>query len=105
MAWETRKGRGRYYTRTVRRGGRVVREYVGAGEVAELVASVDQATRACRRDELQARRLERVALEAVEAGVVEVCRVADLLARLALVATGHHQHHRGAWRRKRERTE
>ena len=37
MGWD----RGRYYTRSRKVNGRVVREYVGAGRVAELVAQLD----------------------------------------------------------------
>jgi hypothetical protein len=81
-----------------------VREYVGTGEIAELAASIDEELAECRRQELAARRVELARMEAVEADVIEVCRVADLLARLALLATGHHQHHRGEWRRKRDQT-
>ena len=42
MSWESRNGRGRYYTRTVRRGGRVLRRYIGGGKLGEMIALRDQ---------------------------------------------------------------
>jgi len=39
MAWETRRGQGPYFCLSVRRLGRVRREYYGKGQVAELAAT------------------------------------------------------------------
>jgi|SRR6516165_914907 hypothetical protein len=97
MAWNL----GRYYTRSRKLNGRVVREYVGSGEVARLVAQLDMIEREKREAERAGLRMERGELEALDARVKEMHRTADLLARAALVVAGFHQHHRGEWRKKR----
>jgi hypothetical protein len=94
--------KGRYYTRSKKVNGRVVREYYDAGQVAELAAQMDAINRADREAERAAWRAEGEEMEALDAGVRELDDLADLLARAALVAAGYRQHKRGEWRRKRE---
>jgi len=96
MAWE----RG-YYYRVRKEGGRVVREYFGKGEPAELMAQFDAINRADREAEREARRVKKAELEALDAPFNELNDLADLLARAALVAAGFHQHNRGEWRKRR----
>jgi hypothetical protein len=93
--------KGRYYTRSKRVNGRVVRDYYGAGPAAELAAQMDAINRADREAERAAWRAERAEMEALDAGVRELDELADLLARAALLAEGYRQHKRGKWRRKR----
>ena len=101
IGWETRKGRGAYYTRSRRVGGRVVREYVGSGELAVLAAEWDRGAREERQAEA-ARWHERKAQDAaLEAKLDEACRLADLLAEAVLLAAGYHRHHHGEWRKRR----
>lgn len=97
MGWD----KGRYYTRSRKVSGRVVREYVGTGEVADLAAEMDASKRADREAERKARHTEKAELDALDASVKELDELADLLARAALLAAGFRQHNRGAWRKRR----
>jgi hypothetical protein len=97
MAWE----KGRYYTRSRKVNGRVVREYVGTGEAAEQVARLDAST----RQEREARRAARAELAALDAPLDDLAEVTDLLAQAVLVAAGYRRHHRGEWRKRREHSE
>jgi hypothetical protein len=96
MAWE----RGYYYS-VHKISGRVVREYVGAGRDAELVAQLDALERDRREQERADLRALKAEWEALDARVQELIEASDLLARAALVAAGYRQHKRGEWRRTR----
>jgi hypothetical protein len=97
MGWD--KG-GRYYTRSRRVNGRVVREYVGGGAAGELAAQLDADERQQRETARAAERVEREAVTALDALLAELDELADLLTRAALAAAGYTQHHRGEWRKK-----
>jgi hypothetical protein len=102
MAWETRNGKGRYYTRTRREGGRVVREYVGTGPAAEAAAALDERRRAGRRAQAEARKAEEASWRDAEAPLRQLEVVTKVLMAAALIVAGFRQHDRGAWRRRRE---
>jgi hypothetical protein len=97
MAWN----QGRYYTRSRKVNGRVVREYIGGGEAGELAAQIDAANRADREAARDARRAEQARLKALDAPLNVLNDLADLLAHAALLAAGFHQHRRGNWRKRR----
>ena len=101
MGWEGRERGGRYYTRSRRVQGRVVREYVGGGEVGELAAALDAQERAQRAAQRRARQVEQQRLAAVAAPVEAFDQMCRLLVDLTLEEAGYHRHHRGAWRRRR----
>lgn len=101
--WERRARGGLYYTRSRREDGRIVREYVGGGELGELAAQMDAEKRQSRREERAARKQERERLEAVMEPVEELCEAAEVIARAALLASGYRQHNRGEWRKRRDR--
>lgn len=98
MGWD--KG-GRYYTRSRRENGRVVREYVGGGRAGELGARLDAIARDKREVERQCDRIQREEVAALDAPLAELNGLIDLLARAALAAAGYRQHKRGEWRKKR----
>ena len=101
MGWERRQRGGRYYTRSRRVNGRVVREYVGADEVAEAFAQRDALDREERRQKEDAFRAVWERLDAADQAVGEFSALVDTLAQGALVAAGYRQHNRGEWRRRR----
>ena len=100
MAWEKRARGGHYYTRSRRINGKVVREYIGGGELARIVSESDANKRALRKAERQQQRTELERLEALAAPVGEICEVAEILVRAHLLALGYHEH-KGEWRHER----
>lgn len=99
MGWD----RGRYYTRSRKVNGRVVREYCGQGSIGQACATIDAERRAQREAERATQKAERSRLEAIDADVDSFCKLADLVARVALLAAGYHRHKRGEWRHRRGR--
>ena len=104
MGWE-RKGGCRFYTRSRRVGGRVIREYVGTGAVAELAAREDEQRRRRHEEARERLRREQEAFAAAAAPHQALDRVADALMAAALEAAGYHRHDRGHWRKRRVRKE
>ena len=101
MAWERRDGcAGRYYTWSRKVNGRVVREYVGAGPLAEIAAERDRLERARRADAAGRERAERERLAREEAPVAALDAAVTALTGAALVLAGYHRHDRGEWRRR-----
>ena len=105
MGWETRRGSGRYYTRSRKLNGRVIREYVGTGLVAELAAQQDAEGRAEKLAEQEHLHHEAARWASTAAPLTELSRLVDGLTAAALIAAGYHQHHRGEWRKRRNGTQ
>lgn len=101
MGWERRARGGQFYTRSRRVGGRVVREYVGAGVLAEVAAALDALERERAAEHRREGKAGAERLDAAEALLIELCEAADALAAAALLAAGYHRHDRGDWRRRR----
>ncbi len=103
MSWESRKGKGRYYTRSRRVNGKIRRQYIGMGDRAEVTAEADAKERAARRLEKETEREQRECDLALDDKVDELCELIDGLARGTLLAAGFHSH-RGTWRRRYDGT-
>jgi hypothetical protein len=104
MGWESRGSRGRYYTRSRKVNGRIIREYVGTGLVAELAAQQDAEARAEKLAERERLQHEAARWTSATTPLKELSQLLDGLAAAALIAAGYHQHHRGAWRKRRHGT-
>jgi hypothetical protein len=102
MGWEKRDRGGLYYTRSKKIGGRVVREYVGGGILGHIAALQDAQESRRREEEAALWNEERDKLEALVAPVEDLCEVAEILYRAALLTAGFRRHQRGGWRRKRD---
>jgi hypothetical protein len=100
VAWEERERGGRYYTRSRREGGRVLREYVGGGLAGELAAEADRERRELEEAQRKREREDIERIKALAAPVLEVSEAAEILARAHLVAAGYHKR-KGEWRRAR----
>jgi hypothetical protein len=100
VAWETRERGGRYYTRSRREDGRVVREYLGGGLVGELASEMDRSRRERRAIDDLCRRRELERLEALAAPVEELSEAAEILLRAHLIDAGYRRG-KGVWRRAR----
>ncbi len=100
MAWEERKGNHYYYQSERSEDGRVVKKYIGSGEIAETIAHADETRRRAREARRAQEREELERLEALAAPILEIDQAADILARAHLVAAGYHKR-KGEWRRGR----
>jgi hypothetical protein len=89
-----------YYYRSVRKGERVRKEYVGGGALGEVAAELDEVKRRQRQEESAYWREERERLERSAAFVRELEEAAEVFIRAQLLASGFHKH-KGQWRRQR----
>jgi hypothetical protein len=102
MSWESRNGKGAYYTRSRRKSGRIVREYHGCGEVAQLIALFDAAERTERVAAVAAWRAEKVRGADLDQLIADIDAATDILTAAALLDAGCYQHHR-QWRHRGNR--
>lgn len=100
MGWEERKGNWYYYQKR-RIGERVVSEYIGRGELANLVARLDGIDRMRSEDKRRKMQSEQEELDTQKAQVYDVFTLIRSLTHAALLASNYHMH-KGQWRKRRE---
>jgi len=100
MAWETRKGKGRYYTRTCRHNGRIIRLYFGGGELAEHAARIDADRQRRSEQERQQVELGKGRFESEKEILEPLEVICTGLLTLTLQAAGFCRHNRGEWRKR-----
>ena len=100
MAWETR-GNCRFYYRSKRINGKVVKEYVGGDDPeTRLIVELDRQNRAKRQEAIEAvRRTQNRLDEATKPLTVFISNL-DVLVQAELLAGGYH-YRKGEWRRRR----
>src|SRR3954451_15538430 len=101
IAWEERPTGWLYY-RSERRGDRVIKRYVGRGEVARIAAEIDREVRAGRAAEARELREGEARLAPLEGDMRALDRSCALLIEATLTAAGFHRPY-GSWRRRRAR--
>ena len=104
MPWETRNGKGRYYTRCRWQDGRCVRKYVGSGKKGQDAAKQDAEKRAKsrRNKEIYQQRdaEEKAARDSIERPILELARVVEMLMEVTMQQAGYHKPKRWKWRRR-----
>jgi hypothetical protein len=100
VSWDTKRGSGRYFYKSVRDGDRVRKMYAGKGEEAERLAREIEQRRQQLRAEREALQSEQLQMAAAEQALRALQDVADLLVQAVLTA-GNCYKHNGQWRRRR----
>jgi hypothetical protein len=101
VGWEIRQSGNRYYTRSRREHGRVVRQYIGTGQIGELAAAEDEERRQAKLVELQQLRRIEEADKGLESLLTKFDAYTNQIATWLLLAAGCHRPKR-QWRRKRD---
>ncbi len=96
MGWEL----GRYYTRSRRRGGRVVREYFGNDSTAKLLARMDEINRQQLADAANEWHRQKAEMDDAKLCVAEFCRSVEVIAHAALLVAGYRLNRRGTWSKR-----
>src|SRR5262245_60815433 len=96
MAWENR-GLQRFYYRSRRVNGQVIKTYVGSGHAARLAYEQDLRQQEAREQ----KRAMRKEIEALDLQTGSLSDMTKTFVKAHLLLAGYLQHHRGEWRKRR----
>lgn len=99
MGWELRNGK-RYYYRKSRHGRKVISEYIGTGEIAEIfldLNEIDWAEQAHLRIMWKEQKEE---IKRLNKDFTQLAKIINGMARASLLISGYHSH-KGQWRKNR----
>jgi hypothetical protein len=96
--YQDRRG---YWYRSIRRGGRVTREYMGSGAWQAVAAQLEYLDRLHAADEKRHCTAEREDFAAFDERINAASRLVEAAMHGALEAAGYHRHARGHWRKRR----
>lgn len=99
MGWELRNGK-RYYYRKIRKGRRVVSEYVGVGEFAELLFQLDGIDRIEKNMSVIEWKDKKDEVKNCGKDINQLTKLISGMVRASLLISGYHSH-KGQWRRIR----
>ena len=99
MAWEERNGR-HYYYRKMRRGRKVISEYVGTGTFAELIALQDECDRKEKEIAQNKWKKQIEDLCQLDSDVMQAALLIRNIVRAYLLISGYHPH-KGQFRKRR----
>ena len=103
MGWEHR-GNNLYFYQKERLGNQVVSQYIGRGEIADLISLLAASEKEVRKAQTVKRQLEREIQEADLALDRQLDEIGDLvrgLLRVALMSNSFHTH-KGEWRKRHD---
>lgn len=100
MGWE-RRGTYLYYYKKIRKGQRVVSEYVGASETAELIYTMNALDRQQLKNERQEWKEKKAEIRAVDLEIDHLNNLLKDLVSATILLSGFHPH-KGQWRMNRE---
>lgn len=95
MGWEIR-GNNQYYYRKMRKGKKVISEYMGSGLLAKEIAFMDKR----KKEQKEATRKKKAMITALDVEIEQALKYIKNMTDCILLISGCHKH-KGMWRKRR----